>query len=410
LIVIAASVPTLALRNNPFVDELATKRYGLFLSLSKKDSPSWPDRPFPAGLDGTRVPGKWVSRITPRPSGWLSPTSTSILETCLNSVAGLRIIGSPAERAGVVSFVLDEFRAEDVGVAVLNTKERVTLEKALEQSLKPLALDDVLRLKSEGAQLVDVRDAAYFEAGHLRDNLNIGLSGQYATWAGTLLDLERPIVVITDPGREYEAEMRLGRIGFDRVAGHLEGGMQALASRPDLPELIARTERISPEELAEELARPADASGPVFVLDVRAAQEWKQSRIEGSENVPLNRLRTRLGDVPRDRRVVVHCASGYRSAIAVSLLKHCRYQDVADLAGGIKAWLIAVPERPVGTVSFGLTHRVKLSRKRALAKYLRLATSLTADRAPVRRRNLPASGSPEWRWFPRVVRSWTVPM
>jgi hypothetical protein len=132
LIVIAASVPTLALRNNPFVDELATKRYGLFLSLSKKDSPSWPDRPFPAGLDGTRVPGKWVSRITPRPSGWLSPTSTSILETCLNSVAGLRIIGSPAERAGVVSFVLDEFRAEDVGVAVLNTKERVTLEKALD--------------------------------------------------------------------------------------------------------------------------------------------------------------------------------------------------------------------------------------------------------------------------------------
>ena len=231
--------------------------------------------------------------------------------------------------------------------AVLNTKERATLEQTLEQSLKPLTLEQVLRLEDEGAQLLDVRDAPYFEAGHLVGSLNIGLGGQYATWAGTLLDRERPIVVIAEPGREYEAQMRLGRIGFDRVAGYLESGMQALASRP---ELVARTERISPEELAEELAEPSPTSGPVFILDVRSARECEQTRIEGSVNVPLNRLRERVADVPRGPRIVVHCASGYRSAIATSLLKQCGYENVADLAGGLKAWMATVPEGPVRTV------------------------------------------------------------
>jgi rhodanese-related sulfurtransferase len=231
--------------------------------------------------------------------------------------------------------------------AVLNTKERPTLERVLETSLKPLALEAVLELQSKGGQLLDVREPASFEAAHLAGSLNISLEGQYATWAGTLLDRERPIVVIAEPGREYEAVMRLGRIGFDGVAGYLANGMQAAASRP---ELVARTERISAEALAEELAGPSRASSPVFLLDVRSAREWNQSRIEGSKNLPLNCLRARLVDVPRSRRVVVHCASGYRSAIAASLLKLCGYENVADLAGGMRAWLSRVPDGPVRTV------------------------------------------------------------
>ena len=232
--------------------------------------------------------------------------------------------------------------------AVLNTKERVTLEKALEQSLKPLTLERVLQLGSEGAQILDVRDAPYFEAGHLKDSLNIGLGGQYATWAGTLLDRERSIVVIAEPGREYEAQLRLGRIGFDRVAGYLEGGMQSLASRPDL---VTRTERISPEELAEELAGQSPTAGPLFILDVRTPREWNQTRIEGSVNIPLNLLRARIAEVPRGRRVIVHCASGYRSAIAASILAQHRFEDLGDLAGGINAWLAATPEGHGATAS-----------------------------------------------------------
>jgi hydroxyacylglutathione hydrolase len=218
--------------------------------------------------------------------------------------------------------------------AVLNTKERPTLDQALEKSMLALSVDAVLQLQSEGAQLLDVRDAAFYEAAHLAGSLNIGLGGQYATWAGTMLDREHPIVVIAEPGREYEAVMRLGRIGFDRVAGYLADGMLALAGRPDL---VAGTERVNPEVLAEELQKTA----PPFVLDVRAPRECGQNRIAGSVNIPLNHLRARMAEVPRDRRVVVHCAGGYRSAIAASLLEHAGFKDLADLAGGIQGWVAA---------------------------------------------------------------------
>ena len=216
--------------------------------------------------------------------------------------------------------------------AVLNTKERPTLDQALEKSMKALSVDVVLQLQREGAQLLDVREAPFYEAAHLAGSLNIGLGGQYATWAGTILDRERPIVAIAEPGREYEAVMRLGRIGFDRVAGYLAQGMLALTGRPDL---VAGTERVSPEELAEELHQAA----PPFVLDVRAPRECGQTRIAGSVNIPLNQLRARIAEVPRDRRVVVHCAAGYRSAIAASLLQQQGFENLADLAGGMQAWV-----------------------------------------------------------------------
>jgi glyoxylase-like metal-dependent hydrolase (beta-lactamase superfamily II)/rhodanese-related sulfurtransferase len=216
--------------------------------------------------------------------------------------------------------------------AVLNTKERPTLDQALQKSLKELSVDAVLQLQREGAQLLDVREGPFYEAAHLTGSLNIGLGGQYATWAGTILDRERPIVAIAEPGREYEAVMRLGRIGFDRVAGYLAEGMLALTGRPDL---VAGTERVSPEELAEELHQAA----PPFVLDVRAPRECGQTRIAGSVNIPLNQLRARIAEVPRDRRVVVHCAAGYRSAIAASLLQQQGFENLADLAGGMQAWV-----------------------------------------------------------------------
>jgi len=235
--------------------------------------------------------------------------------------------------------------------AVLNTRERATLDRALEKSLRPLSLAAVLDLGREGAQLLDVRGPAYFEAGHIAGSVNISLGGQYATWAGTILDRERPIVIIAEPGREYEAAMRLGRIGFDRVAGYLEGGMQSLAAFSGTPEaerlmdgheLVATIERIAPEELGEEL-RQEPTLRPL-VVDVRALREWSTDHIEGSVNLPLNRLAERLGELPRSRRIVVNCASGYRSSIAASILKQHGFTDVADLAGGFNAWSAARAE------------------------------------------------------------------
>src|SRR5262245_2057917 len=106
--------------------------------------------------------------------------------------------------------------------AVLNSKEHQTLDAVLETELTPLSLDAVLTMMADGAQVLDVRDPRDFASAHLRGTLNIGLGGQYATWAGTLLDHRRPVVIIAAPGKEKEAATRLGRIGFDNVAGYLD--------------------------------------------------------------------------------------------------------------------------------------------------------------------------------------------
>jgi len=215
--------------------------------------------------------------------------------------------------------------------AVLNAQERPTLEQALERELQPLALDDVLELQRGGAQVLDTREAADFEGAHLAGAVDVGLGGSFATWCGTILDRERPVVIVADPGREAEAALRLGRIGFDIVAGYLEGGMLALDSRP---ELVARVERVTAAALPAQLASPE----PPLVVDVRTEREWSEQRIDGSVNVPLSRLAERLDELPRDRPLVVHCASGYRSAIAASLLQREGFALVADLVGGIAAW------------------------------------------------------------------------
>lgn len=135
--------------------------------------------------------------------------------------------------------------------AILNRKERASLDDTMEKTLKPLSFDEVLALGKSEAQLLDVRDGIDFEGGHLRGTLNIALSGTYATWAGSMLSHDKPIVVITEEGGEEEAVMRLGRIGFDNVAGYLAGGMNALATRDDL---VERTERVTAIALAEWLA------------------------------------------------------------------------------------------------------------------------------------------------------------
>jgi len=215
--------------------------------------------------------------------------------------------------------------------AILNTRERATLDKNLELVLHPIDLEEVLRMGDQGAQILDVRDAAEYAKGHLAGSINIGLGGQYATWAGTVLDRTKPIVIIAEPSREQEAALRLGRIGFDHVKGYLQGGMEALASRPDL---VWPTERVSAPMVAEEL-EGADAP---LVLDIRNPREWATKHIGGSVNIPLNHLQERMAEIPRNRRIAVHCAGGYRSSIAASILHQYGITNLIEMAGGLAAW------------------------------------------------------------------------
>jgi hydroxyacylglutathione hydrolase len=214
--------------------------------------------------------------------------------------------------------------------AVLNSQERPTLDQTLAR-VNPMTLDEVVALQQIGAQILDTRDPAEFAAVHLAGSINVGLVGQFATWAGTVLDREHPIVIIADPGRENESATRLGRIGFDHIVGYLQGGLQSLESRPDL---TVKTERVSATFAAELLSSP----DPPLAVDVRTLGEREQKSIDGSLSIPLNHLRDRVSELPKNRPLLVYCAGGYRSSIAASLLQRSGFDSVYEIAGGIAAW------------------------------------------------------------------------
>ena len=137
-------------------------------------------------------------------------------------------------------------------------------------------------------------------------------------------------MLVSPPGRELEAVLRLGA-AMETVVGYLAGGINALASRPDL---LSWAERVTPKALAGELR----SSEPPLVVDVREAEEWGERHIEGSINLPLDELNDRLAELPRGWRLVVVCTNGYRASIAVSLMKRVRNVQAVDLVGGIGAW------------------------------------------------------------------------
>lgn len=240
----------------------------------------------------------------------------------------------PMSRGEFMTLVTaDQPEAPDYFVhdAILNRKDRSSLDETLQKSLKPLSVDDVLGLQNSGAQVVDVRDAADYEGAHLRNATNVALDGKYATWCGTVLSHDRPIVVVAEPGGEEEAVTRLGRIGFDNVAGYLDGGMRSVGNRLDI---LGRTERITAATLAGQL----EAGAVAMVVDVRTEKEWQAGHVDGSVNIPLNHLLERVAELPEETSLVVHCEGGYRSAIAASLLEQAGFDNVVDLVGGFKAW------------------------------------------------------------------------
>lgn len=217
--------------------------------------------------------------------------------------------------------------------AKMNREKHAVLDDVVRNSLTPLSLQAVLDHQKNGAQGLDVRNAVEYAGGHLKGSLNIGLGGKFATWAGTVLDSKRSIVIIAEPGYEKEAIQRLGRIGFDRVLGYLNRGMQSLEVKPDI---IQKVQRISAQGLAELLT----TSQPPMVVDVRSEKEWESGHIDRSINIPLPHLAEHIHDIPAGAPVVVHCASGYRSSTAIGIFEQAGRTQAMDLIGGHDdAWL-----------------------------------------------------------------------
>ncbi|MFN8035098.1 MAG: MBL fold metallo-hydrolase [Acidimicrobiia bacterium] len=192
-------------------------------------------------------------------------------------------------------------------------------------------LDAVLAHQRAGGVVLDTREPFDFAAGHLRGSVNVGLQGRFAEYAGDVLAPDDAIVLVGDPGTAHEAKIRLGRIGFDHVVGRLDDPVSAFLARS---ELVVRASRVTATELD---ALRGDVPGLV-VVDVRNPGELAGGVVPGSISIPLPLVTTRVGELDPRRPTVVYCASGYRSAVAASVLDAWGFTDVSDLLGGYEAW------------------------------------------------------------------------
>lgn len=214
--------------------------------------------------------------------------------------------------------------------ASYNKNDHLLLEDHLETHLKPLTLSEIVSLKEKHAQILDVREASDFAQCHMKDSINIGLSGKYANWCGSVLSPDAPIVIIANEGDERQAALRLSRIGFDNVRGFLKGGIVEAKKEN---QLCQTTERLNCQALRQALEKKTKT-----VLDVRTDSEYQSGHIEGSIHVPLAELKERLGEIPRDKNLAVVCAGGYRSSIAASYLRKEGFSSITDLIGGMGAY------------------------------------------------------------------------
>jgi glyoxylase-like metal-dependent hydrolase (beta-lactamase superfamily II)/rhodanese-related sulfurtransferase len=219
--------------------------------------------------------------------------------------------------------------------AVLNRKDRELLDETEMPTALDLARFD--ELVAGGAMIVDGRDPEQFAHGHLIGSVNVGLEGRYAEFAGSVVPSDVDIVLVVEPGFELEAKNRLGRIGFDRVVGHLEHPLAVMADHPDR---VQRASRLTAVELEE---RRRDVAG-LQLVDVRNPGEVALGTIgDDVALIPVGQLPERSGELDPSKPTVVYCAGGYRSSVAASLLRQAGFGDVSDLMGGYGAWLELQP-------------------------------------------------------------------
>ncbi len=199
--------------------------------------------------------------------------------------------------------------------------------------IRALRPGEALGLQESGAVVLDTRPAAQFGGAHVPGAVNIGLSGQFASWAGRLIGLDKDIVIVAEDHEHIEeSRTRLARVGIERVAGYLEDGM-ANWVREGLP--VGQIPQISVQDVHDMLnADPREFQ----LIDVRQPGEWAEGHIEHAVLKPLPNLTASLDDLDRGRRAIVHCKGGYRSSAATSLLARAGFEELVNLTGGFDAW------------------------------------------------------------------------
>jgi glyoxylase-like metal-dependent hydrolase (beta-lactamase superfamily II)/rhodanese-related sulfurtransferase len=216
--------------------------------------------------------------------------------------------------------------------AAMNKEGYGSFEKVLERGLVPLSVETFESIANhEGAIVLDTRERAEFAKGYIPKSLYIGLDGSFAGWVGTLIvDIEQPIIFVTDPGFEEEVVTRLARVGYDNTLGYLEGGFDAWeAAGKD----VETMDQISSRDLKAKI----ESGEKINILDVRRVAEFEAERIPSATSFPLDYINEQMDSINRDETYYVHCVSGYRSLTANTILKPRGFTKVVDVIGGLDA-------------------------------------------------------------------------
>ncbi len=213
--------------------------------------------------------------------------------------------------------------------AMMNKNGYKSIDEVMAAGLKPLSIDEFEKEKND-AIIIDTRTQGEFKDGFIPSSIFIGLNGQFAVWVGALItNLNQKIIIVSDEGKEEESVLRLARVGYDNCIGYLKGGFNAWANAGKPVEKIIS---ISAKEL-EEIA----TAKKIHIIDVRKPTEFLSERLEQAESFPLDNINNWLNHLEKNDTKYLHCAGGYRSMIAISMLRNEGYQNIIDVDGGSNA-------------------------------------------------------------------------
>lgn len=213
--------------------------------------------------------------------------------------------------------------------AAINARGYDSLEDIKNKALKPLSIEEFEAKIKDEVIVLDTRNSLDFTLGFIPQSINIGLEGRFAEWAGSILPYDKEIILITEKGKENESVIRLARVGIDNVTGYLLGGFEAWQNAGKKIDMII-------DVTAEELAMDIPFDLHLQVLDVRKVSEFENGHIPNAQNIPLNELTNplHLSGVEDEKNIYVHCAGGYRSVIACSILKKEGFHNIRNVLGG----------------------------------------------------------------------------
>ncbi|HRG52825.1 MAG TPA: MBL fold metallo-hydrolase [Bacteroidia bacterium] len=206
-----------------------------------------------------------------------------------------------------------------------------SFDEVLKHGMKKLNAHEFERTATAtGALIIDTRNDSDFAKGFIPQSINIGLNGDFAPWAGTLIvDVMQPVLLVTDAGKEVEAVTRLSRVGFDHVLGHLDGGYETWKKSGKETDFV---NRITAKQFASQI-KTAESK----VIDVRKESEYAATHVENAYNKPLAYINDWIKDIDPSQHFYLHCAGGYRSMIAASILQARGYRNFTEIEGGFNA-------------------------------------------------------------------------